>query len=89
MAEFEEACGELGLPLIVLPPSKPEYNGGVERENRTFQKEFYFRSDLLADSFGAIRYELRKALEKYNSYRSHRSLRGLTPFSRLLESHMY
>lgn len=28
MAEFEEACAELCIPLIVLPPKKPEYNGG-------------------------------------------------------------
>ena len=28
MADFEEACAELFIPLIVLPPKKPEYNGG-------------------------------------------------------------
>lgn len=37
MAEFEETCGDLEIPLIVLPPSKPTYNGGVERGNRTFR----------------------------------------------------
>lgn len=36
MAEFEDACAELRIPLIVLPPQKPHYNGGVKRENRTF-----------------------------------------------------
>jgi putative transposase len=81
MAEFETACQELSLPLIVLPPSRPTYNGGVERGNRTFKEEFYYRYDLLADSIGAIRYELKKALKKYNTYRLHKSLGGLTPMA--------
>lgn len=79
MAEFEDACAELEIPLIVLPPSKPTYNGGVERGNRTFREEFYNRSNLLADSIGAMRFELNKATEKYNTYRPHRVLKGLTP----------
>lgn len=79
MAEFEEACAELGIPLIVLPPARPKYNGGVERGNRTFKEEFYYRNDLLADSIGAMRFDLRKAVEKYNSFRPHNSLAGLTP----------
>ncbi|MEB3702441.1 IS481 family transposase domain protein [Candidatus Bealeia paramacronuclearis] len=36
-AEFDEACAELRIPLIVLPPKKSTYNGGVERENRIFR----------------------------------------------------
>jgi len=79
MDQFEDACAELGIPLIVLPPCKPTYNGGVERGNRTFREEFYNRSNLLADSIGAMRFELRKATEKYNTYRPHRGLKGLTP----------
>jgi len=69
MAEFEDACKELGIPLIVLPPAKPKYNGGVERSNRIFREEFYARPDLLADSIGAMRAELKTSLKKYNSYR--------------------
>lgn len=79
MAEFEEACAKLGLELIVLPPAKPKYNGGVERGNRTFKEEFYARSDILADSIGAFRADLRKALNKYNTYRPHAALAGQTP----------
>ena len=79
MDQFEEACAELEIPLIVLPPSKPTYNGGVERGNRTFREEFYNRSNLLADSIGAMRFELKKATKKYNTYRPHRGLKGLTP----------
>jgi putative transposase len=79
MAEFEAACEELSIPLIILPPSRPTYNGGVERGNRTFKEEFYYRGDLLADSIGAMRFELKKPLKKYNTYRPHKSLGGLTP----------
>ncbi len=50
MAEFEDACFDLGIPLIVLPPAKLKYNGGIERGNRIFREEFYNRSDLLKDS---------------------------------------
>lgn len=28
---FEDACKELEIPLIVLPPKSPKKNGGVER----------------------------------------------------------
>lgn len=79
MAEFEEACAELSIPLIVLPPKKPVYNGGVERGNRTFREEFYNRTDLLDDSVRGIQASLSKALMKYNTYRPHPNLKGLTP----------
>lgn len=79
MAEFEEACTDLNIPLIVLPPSKPSYNGGLERGNQIFREEFYGQPDLLADSIGAMRAELTKAVNKYNSYRPHYVLKGLTP----------
>lgn len=79
MAEFEEACEELQIPLLVLPPRKPQYNGGVERGNRIFKEEFYSNRNILADSIGAFRAELKGALLKYNSYRPHAALDGLTP----------
>ncbi|MEE9272018.1 MAG: integrase core domain-containing protein [Robiginitomaculum sp.] len=71
----------MNVPLIVLPPSRPTYNGGVERGNRTFKEEFYYRRDLLADSIGAMRFELKKAVEKYNTYRPHHALARLTPMA--------
>ena len=80
MAEFEDACAKLNIPLSVLPPKRPDYNGGVERANRTFREEFYLAPSVLADSIQALRYDLRKHLDKYNAFRPHHSLNGLTPF---------
>jgi transposase InsO family protein len=80
MDKFEAACRELGLDLIVLPPAKPEYNGGTERGNRIFREEFYESHKFRANSLGEAKFELTKALQKYNSYRPHHNLDGLTPF---------
>ena len=35
MAEFEDGCRALGLPLLGLPPRRPHLNGIVERTNHT------------------------------------------------------
>jgi putative transposase len=81
-AEFEAACAALGIPLLILPPRKPQYNGGVESGNRTFQEEFYANPNLFADSIGHIRHirhELSKALSTYNSFRPHFYLHGRNP----------
>lgn len=86
-AEFEAACQELGLPLMVLPPRKPKYNGGVERGNKTFREEFYNSSRFTSDSIGSVRYDLKQALSKYNSYRPHFALHGLTPLG-YIHSHV-
>ena len=80
MKHFEEFCEELKVPLYVLPPKRPQYNGGVERGNRIFREEFYQKPNFMADSVGAIRFELNKAVDKYNTYRPHNSLNGLTPY---------
>jgi putative transposase len=84
MDEFESACKELNIALFVLPPKSPKYNGGVERGNRIFREEFYAKNDILADSIGAIKAELKSAVWKYNSYRPHKSLDYLTPMQYLL-----
>ncbi|MBS0271825.1 MAG: DDE-type integrase/transposase/recombinase [Proteobacteria bacterium] len=87
MKEFEEACSELGILLFVLPPKRPQYNGGVERGNRTFREEFYARKDIPFESVYSLRSYLSKSLEKYNSYRPHFSLKGLTPLQYIYDSY--
>ena len=62
MKNFESECMKLKIPLFVLPPSRPQYNGGVERSNRIFREEFYARSDLQAESLGTFRAELKMLL---------------------------
>lgn len=79
MADFEEACAKLQIPLFILPPRRPTYNGGVERGNRIFREEFYAAQNLLEDSVRGIQAELTKFLHKYNTYRPHFSLENLTP----------
>ena len=79
MADFENACGTEGIKLLVLPPARPTYNGGVERRNRIFREELYARPDLHIKSIKTFRDELSRALDKYNTYRPHQNLKGLTP----------
>ena len=87
MAEFEDACADLNIPLIVLPPKKPQYNGGIERSNRTLREEFYANPNLLEDSVRGIQHALTKELIKYNTYRPHYSLNGLTPIQYIKTYH--
>jgi putative transposase len=88
MLHFEEACADLGIELYVLPPKRPQYNGGVERGNRIFREEFYARRDMTADSARAIIFELQKAVHKYNSYRPHANLLMLTPLSYIQSTYL-
>lgn len=78
MKHFEEKCRALNIELYVLPPSRPQYNGGVERGNRTFRQEFYAH-DICAESINALRYQLKNAVDKYNNFRPHFSLNNMTP----------
>jgi putative transposase len=79
MAHFEQACKDNNIELFVLPPKRPQYNGGVERTNRTFREEFYDSPSFTMDSIASIRLALDNAVYKHNHYRPHYSLRGLTP----------
>ena len=79
MGKFEETCEKLNLPLFVLPPKRPTYNGGVERGNRTMREKFYNRTNIRADTISGLRLELKQALKKYNEYRPHNALKGQTP----------
>jgi hypothetical protein len=79
MGEFEEVCRKHDIPLFVLPPATPKYNGVVERSNRTFKEEFYHNPAMKEDSIVGVKRELKKYAKKYNEYRPHASLQGLTP----------
>ena len=93
--EFEQACQDLKLPLYVLPPKKPEYNGCVERANATSRYEFYpFYEGPL--TVAAINRKLAEYQQYYNTYRPHDGIGLLTPmeyYQQLTqhtpESHMY
>ena len=41
MAQFEDTCQEFQIPLRVLPPRRPQWNGWVERANRSARTEFW------------------------------------------------
>ena len=78
MAEFEDACEKLGIELHVLPPRRPQWNGRVERANRTARIEFWNFLDceltVSAVSSKLLRYEF-----FYNYERPHSALDYLTP----------
>jgi transposase InsO family protein len=85
MKYFEDACREHEIPLYVLPPHRPKYNGRVERSNRIMREEFYARKDILEDSLVEFRQRLKEFVDKYNNFRPHRGLDYLTPKEYLAE----
>ena len=84
-AEFEEACKEKGLRLLILPPRSPKLNGCVERAQRTHKEEFYQMLDP-PDSLAELRRLLLAQELCYNTVRPHQALGQLTPRQWLLAS---
>ena len=84
---FEEACKELNIPLFVLPPYSPKYNGRIERSNRTIREEFYNNKKLLENCITRADYndKLKVYIDKYNNYRPHQALDFKTPMEYYLE----
>lgn len=78
MGEFEAACQEQDIGLYVLPPRSPEYNGCVERSNRTVKREFYSFYEG-PSNLKTVQTYLEKFGEIYNNVRPHQALRYLTP----------
>jgi transposase InsO family protein len=80
---FEETCKELKIPLFVLPPYSPKYNGRIERSNRTIREEFYNSTNNKLIDTCTTREDynelLREYIHKYNHYRPHQALDYLTP----------
>jgi putative transposase len=88
MAEFEQACKDKGIKLFLLPPHSPKLNGRVERAHRTHQEEFYEVTQAEGTP-QAIRQELRKWEDTYNTVRPHQSLVYKTPLEYLQETNQY
>ena len=78
MSDFEQSCKNMGIPLYVLPPRSPEWNGAVERSNGTARYEFYSQYDS-GSSLHHIRRNLQKFTHFYNHYRPHQGIDLLTP----------
>ncbi len=78
MKDFEAACQTENIPLYVLPPKSPKYNGCVERRNGTFKYEFYYQYGG-EDTIEAIRASLEVYQTRYNTFRPHQALNLKTP----------
>ncbi len=76
-AEFEQACQQRGLHLLVLPPRSPKLNGAVERANRTHSEEFYQVTPCSLE-MKKLNRELRHWEKIYNTVRPHQALGYLT-----------
>jgi len=80
MAQFENACRELGIRLFVLPPRSPKLNGHVERAQRTHKEEFYYRLPAVT-TLTSVNTLLRRWEDIHNRYRPHQALGQITPLA--------
>ena len=78
MKEFEEACLESKIPLYVLPPRKPRYNGNVERSNWTTKYEFFYQYQG-PSKMEFLKTKLQEFVIMYNTFRPHQALQYKTP----------
>ncbi len=78
MGDFERCSEDLGIPLFVLPPRRPQYNDVVERGHRTVKYEFYYQLHNI-NTLSLLRGKLHKFTEFYNTFRPHQRLQNLTP----------
>jgi len=87
MAEFEQACADMGIRLFVLPPRSPKLNGHVERAQRTHSEEFYdlYMGELDLKHVNAA---LKEWERTYNTIRPHHSLDLMTPAEYLRKHHL-
>ena len=83
MADFEDACREMDIPLHVLPPRRPQWNGCVERANRSARAEFWslYSGPLTVHH---VTPHLAKYEFFFNYERPHASLAYRTPNERLV-----
>ena len=85
MAEFEQACANLDIPLYVLPPRRPQFNGCVERANDNTRVEFWNLYDGNLTVTEANR-ALADYQHFYNHVRPHQTLDWQTPIEYLQAS---
>jgi|TARA_Y100000031_G_C8167681_1_gene360155 transposase len=78
MKVFERSCEARGIPLHILPPRSPKYNGCVERQNGTFRYQFYRYYDGIGE-LQYIREQLDGFLRIFNDIRPHKAIGNLTP----------
>ena len=78
MGAFESACESLKIPLYVLPPRRPQYNGTVERSHSTVKCEFYYQYSGI-EVLWKIRDKLQEFTHFYNTFRPHQNLNYMTP----------
>lgn len=77
-AEFEAACQAKNLVLYVLPPRRPDLNGGVERAQGSWRYEFYACHDL-PFHIDKLQHRVDAFAHHYNHVRPHDALDGRTP----------
>ena len=78
MKDFESQCKAFNIPLYVLPPKRPQYNGNVERSHATLYYEFFSHYSHI-HKLDTLRPLLKEYLNFYNSFRPHQSLKNKTP----------
>lgn len=76
--DFEQACQKAAIALYVLPPKRPQRNGGVERANGIWRYEFY-ASYPLPTTIRELRPLVRWWEQVYNLLRPHQALQQRTP----------
>lgn len=76
--DFEQACQEAEIALYVLPPKRPQRNGGVERANGIWRYEFY-ASYPLPTTIRELRPLVQWWEQVYNLLRPHQALKQRTP----------
>ena len=84
MADFEQACEDGRIPLRVLPPQRPQWNGCVERANRSARIEFWrlYDGPLTVDAAAP---KLAEYQFFHNYVRPHSALDCRTPNEYLVE----
>ena len=79
---FEATCKVLHIQHKYTKPYHPQTNGKAERMWRTLDTEFYSKKWLMSPQHRVE--ELAKWIKKYNMYRVHLGIKGLTPYQKLI-----